>query len=81
MPLDSSVKTRIYSDCYSSNQVDDFKHLGYVLKRVNHSVCFGYGLFHTNTIEGLQSKIKKYSGNFSGISIYNLKKILIIIII
>lgn len=74
MPLELSVKTRIYSDCYSSYQVEDFKHLGYVLKRINHSVWFGYGLFHTNTIEGLWSKIKKYSGDFSGISIDNLKK-------
>ena len=74
VPQENSVKTRIYSDCYSAYQIDDFKNLGYILKRVNHSVWFGYGLFHTNTIEGLWSKIKKYSGDFSGISIDNLKK-------
>ena len=48
-----SCKTRIYSDCYASYQVNDFSNLGYILKRVNHFVWFGYGLFHTNTVESL----------------------------
>ena len=42
------LNTRIYSDCFASYQPGDFQNLGYVLKRVNHSIWFGYGLFHTN---------------------------------
>ena len=68
-----SVKTRIYSDCFSSYQVNDFKEMGYILKRVNHSVWFGYGIFHTNNVESLWGQIKRYSNNFSGISIESLK--------
>ena len=67
-----SVKTRIYSDCFSSYQVNDFKEMGYILKRVNHSVWFGYGLFHTNNVESLWGQIKRYSNNFSDISIDRL---------
>ena len=67
-----SVKTRIYSDCFSSYQVNDFKEMGYILKRVNHSVWFGYGIFHTNNIESLWGQIKRYCNNFSGISIESL---------
>ena len=47
--------------------------MGYVLNRDNHSVWFGYELFHTNTIESLWGQIKRYTHNFSGISIYFLK--------
>ena len=47
------INTRIYSDCYSSYQVNDFLNMGYILKRVNHSVWFCYGSFHSNNIEGL----------------------------
>ena len=47
--------------------------MGYILKRVNHSVWFGYGLFHTNNIESLWGKIKRYTNNFSGLSIDFLK--------
>lgn len=36
--INCSVKSHIYSDCYSSYQIDDFRNLGYVLKRVNYSV-------------------------------------------
>ncbi len=39
------------------------------MKRVNHSVWFGYGNFHTNNIEGLWSQIKRLTNNFSGITI------------
>ena len=35
-----SYKTRIYSDCYSSYQINDFSNLGYILKPVNHWVWF-----------------------------------------
>ena len=47
--------------------------MGYILKRVNHSVWFGYGIFHTNNVESLWGQIKRYSNNFSGISIESLK--------
>ena len=70
---EESIKTRIYSDCYSSYQVNDFKDMGYLLKRVNHSIWFGYGLFHTNTIESLRGQIKRNTNNFSSISIEALK--------
>lgn len=63
-----NLKTRIYSDCYASYQPNDFEERGYILHRVNHSVWFGQGLFHTNTVEGLWSKIKRLSNNFSGIT-------------
>ena len=43
--------------------------MGYILIRVNHSVWFGYGLFHTNNIESLWGQLKCYTNNFSGISI------------
>ena len=68
-----SLKTRIYSDCYSVYQTNDFKDMGYILHRVNHSVWFGQGLFHTNSIEGLWSQIKRLSNNFSGLTINQLE--------
>ena len=70
---EESIKTRIYSDWNSSYQVNDFKDMGYLLKRVNHSIWFGYGLFHTNTIESLWGQIKRNTNNFSGITIEALK--------
>ena len=69
---EESVKTRIYSDCFRSYQVNDFKEMGYILNRVNHSFWFGYGLFHTNGIESLWEQLKRYSNKFSGISIESL---------
>ena len=53
------INKRIYSDCYFSYQVNDFINMGYILKRFNRSVWFGYGSFHTNNIEGLWSQIKR----------------------
>ena len=41
--------------------------MGFILKKVNHSIWFGYGDFHTNTIEGLWSQIKRLTDNFSGL--------------
>ena len=35
---------------------------------MNHSVWFGQGMFHTNSIEGLWSSIKPISNNFAGIN-------------
>ena len=72
MPEDENVQTRIYSDCFRTYQVNDFKDMGYILKRINHSVWFGIGLFHTNNIESLWGQIKRYTNNFSGISIESL---------
>ena len=66
--------TRIYSDCFASYQPDTFLENGYILKRVNHSVWFGYGNFHTNNVEGLWSQIKRITNNFSGISISSIGK-------
>jgi len=46
-----------------------FRDNGYILKRVNHSIWFVYGNFHTNNVEGLWSQIKRITNNFSGINI------------
>ena len=48
--------------------------MGYILKKVNHSVWFGMGLLHTNTIESLWHQIKLITQNFSGLNIENLIK-------
>ena len=66
---EESCKTRIYSECFASYDIDDFRNLGFILKRVNHSVWFGYELFHTNNVESLWGQIKRYCNNFSGLSI------------
>ena len=50
---DLSLKTRVFSDCFSSYRVSDFNELGFILKRVNHSIRFGAGYLRTNTIESL----------------------------
>ena len=67
-----STKTLIYSDCFQSYQVADFAQMNYILKRINHSIWFGYGLIHTNTVEGLWSQIKRLNNNFSGLNINNI---------
>ena len=36
-----STKTLVYSGSFTSYQVRDFKRLGYILNKVNHSVWFG----------------------------------------
>ena len=69
-----TTKTRIYSDCYQTYQPVDFERMGYILKRINHSIWFGYGLMHTNTIEGLWSQIKRLNNNFSGLNISMINK-------
>lgn len=48
-----SIKTRIFSDCFKIYRPVDFYNLGYILNLVNHSVWFGAGMLHTNTIESL----------------------------
>ena len=69
-----SIKTRVFSDCFRSYQIEDFDNMGYILKRVNHSVWFGMGLLHTNTIESLWHQLKLITQNFSGLNIENLIK-------
>ena len=45
--------------------------MGYILHKVNHSIWFGQGLFHTNTVEGLWSQLKRLTNDFSGVT-YNI---------
>ena len=42
--------------------------MGFILHKVNHSICLGKGSFHTNTIEGGWTKIKSFTNNFSGLN-------------
>ena len=63
------MKTRIYSHSFASYQINDFDALGFKLSKVNHSVWFGHGLFHTNTVKGLWSQIKWISHDFSNFKI------------
>jgi hypothetical protein len=58
-PNEHFPATRIYSDCFLSYQENDFNSSGYILHRVNHSVWFGQGSFHTNNIEGVLSRVKR----------------------
>lgn len=61
--------TRIFSDSYSVYNVRDFANMGFVLKKVNHSVWFCQGSFHTNSIEGLLSCIKLITNYLVGLNI------------
>ena len=54
---------RINSDFFASYQRTRFRETGYFLKRVNHSVWFGYGNFSTNNMRGLWSQINILSIN------------------
>ena len=68
-----SIRTRVFSDSFSSYQVSDFSNLGFILKRINHSVWFGTGYLHSNTIESLWHQIKSINNNFTGLSVEKLK--------
>ena len=50
--------------------------MGYKLYKVNHSVWFGKGHFHTNSIEGTWSRLKRLTRSFTGLNgnIFNTKK-------
>ena len=48
-----ALNTRIYSDSFANYQPWPFEEKGFILHRVSHSIWFGSGLFHTNSIEGL----------------------------
>lgn len=63
---EESCKTHIYSDCFPSCQINDFLKFGYILKSLNHSFWFGYGIFHTNNVESLWGQIKRYCNKFTG---------------
>ena len=43
------LRTPIYSDCFASYRENDLANMDFILHRVNHSVWFGQGRFHTNT--------------------------------
>ena len=60
--------TRIYSDCFATYQVSDFNNLGYILHKVNHSIGFGYGQYHTNSIESTWGKLKRLTHSFNGLN-------------
>lgn len=60
--------TRIYSDCFSTYQVSDFNRMGYILYKKSHSICFGAASFHTNSVEGVWSKIKRVTENLNGMN-------------
>ena len=70
-----SISIRVYSDCWSAYNEIEFKNEGYILHRVNHSVWFGSGLFHTNTIVVLWSQIKRLCNYFTGINFPLLDKL------
>ena len=59
----TSVKTRVFSDSFSSYQVQDFSNIGLILKRVNH------GSLHTITIESLWHQKQSITNNFTGLNI------------
>ena len=67
-PNEINYPTRIFSDCFQTYQISDFNNLGYKLYKVNHSVWFGQGHFHTNSIEGTWSRIKRLSRSFNGLN-------------
>lgn len=59
VPEINSTKTRIYFDCFKTCQINDFKNMGFYLKRTNYPTLFCYGLFHTNMVESIWNNIKK----------------------
>lgn len=75
-PKDEIYTTRIFSDCFQIYQVKDFNELGFKLYKVNHSVWFGKGNFHTNSIEGTWNRLKRLKRSFTGLNgnIFNTKK-------
>ena len=75
-PNEENYATRIFSDCFKTYQVKDFNDMGYILYRVNHSVWFGKGHFHTNSIESTWSGLKRLTRSFTELNgnIFNIKK-------
>ena len=60
--------TRIYTDSFQTYQVGDFNRMGFILHRINHSISFGQGINHTNTIEGVWSRLKRLCDCFNGLN-------------
>ena len=75
-PNDEIYPTRIFSDYFQTYQINDFNNLGYKLYKVNHSVWFGQGHFHTNSIESTWSRLKRLTKSFNGLNgnIFNTRK-------
>ena len=75
-PNEENYPTRIFSDYFQAYQVNDFNSLGYKLYKVNHSIWFGQGHFHTNSIEGTWSKLKRLTRSFNGLNgiVFNTKR-------
>lgn len=67
--INETTKTWVYSDCFQSYQPRDFKEKGYIIKGINQSIWFRFGLMNTNSIEGIWSKLKRLNNNFSGLSV------------
>ena len=67
-PNEINYPTRIFSDCFQTYQISIFNNLGYKLYKVNHSVWFGQGHFHINSIKGTWSRIKSLSRSFNGLN-------------
>ena len=67
------MPARIYS-CFKSYQENDFNQIGFILHRINHSLWFVQGSFHTNTKEGVWSRLIKLTNIFCGISGFTLYK-------
>ena len=70
-----SIQTRVFSDCFRTYERNDFKNMGFILKKVNHSIWFGVGLIHTNTIESFWHQIKLLTDKFNGLNLEAIKKI------
>ena len=70
------MRTLVYSDCYAVYRESDFTVRGFLLHKVNHLVWFGFGLFHTNKVEGLWSCLILLSNHFSGIPSETLGKLI-----
>ena len=49
--------------------------MGYIFHLINHSVWFGQGMFHSNSIEGFWACIKRVSNNLAGINFKILEDI------
>ena len=67
-PDEDFPATRIYTDCFPVYQESDFNRLGYILYGVNHSIWFGQGLFNTNSIVGVLSRLKRLTDCFNGLN-------------
>ena len=71
--------TGIYSDSFETYQVSDFNNLGYILHKVNHSIGFGHGEYHTTSIESTWGKLKRLTHSFNSLNgnIFNIRQNLI----